>query len=70
MFEKTEETKETQSLAEAEQWQKSGWVLMSAVIVGTDEQGYTIKNYRFKKGNGETKPKHIFQDPFNGKEIK
>ena len=62
--------KETTLITEAERLQKSGWTLLAAVIVGTDDQGMTIKKYKFQKeANKAKKQKHIFQDPFSGKEI-
>ena len=64
------EIKETASIIEAEKLQKSGWELLSAVITGVDDGGHTVKKYKFKKGNGKTETKHIFQDPFDGREIK
>ncbi|MCH7974327.1 MAG: hypothetical protein IH949_10650 [Bacteroidetes bacterium] len=65
------ETKETTSGIEAEKLQKSGkWELLSAVIVGVDSEGHTLKNYKFKKGSDKAKEqKHIVRDPFSGKEI-
>lgn len=65
-----QETKETKNAIEAERLQKSGWELLSAVILGVDDEGHTLKNYKFKKADGKAKPKHIFQNPFTGKEIK
>ena len=64
------EIKETTSGIEAERLQKSGWELLSAVIIGVDDGGHTVKNYKFKKGSDKAKEqKHIFQNPFTGKEI-
>ena len=36
-------------ISKAEALQKSGWQLISAVQVEKDEQGMTIKEYKFKK---------------------
>ena len=65
-----QERKETTSIVEAERLQKSGWELLSAVIIGVDDGGHTVKKYKFKKGKGKTETKHISQDPFSGREIK
>ena len=44
-----ETEKETTDNAEAEELQKSGWTLVSIVVVGKDKEGFTLKKYTLKK---------------------
>ena len=43
------ETKEVTSVSEGDKLQKDGWEFVSAVKIGTTEEGLTLKKFTFRK---------------------